>query len=671
MRRRLDSLEQMVKDLGGIATKNHKDVEAANPSTTDPTSDTSSQPPTGSQGRLKITDNETAFVGPAHWESLVNEIAEIKTHLDDDPDVVSSTVPGVLTQPTTSSGSRGTPDLFFPGPNAYTVEDLLAYVPAKSTCDKLIAAFFMSCDTYRYIVHVPTFQQQYTAFWENPAAASPVWLAVLFDILALGDQYSHKTPPGFSEPHPGEVFHEMATHAVILADYGRPKFYLLEALILLIRYGQTKSDADQLKLWLQLGLVTRLATRMGMFRDAGGRSDVTPFLAEIRRRIWLAICHLDIIFSYQIGLVSVIRALQANTAMPLNLDDSDFSTQSEHLPPPRPASEKTFIASSIIMGHMILIFAEAVSLSNSFDRPDPAIAHRLNAQLTKIHEDTPSILRMKPLDQSFGDTPQLIMERIKVELIRLKTICVLFRRHLGTTDHLERKLCLGAALEIVDIHLVLGEAIWEGGQLESIHYQQIRDCMDCFILGGIVVGVELSHSKHRAESKGPESSIREERKSMMDALEKSTEIWSNWERAPMIARRAAKALSHLLEQSRSQSGDSGSRHERGKLTRTIPAMMGKNNSHDAHQVPTQDGTPNIRPTVQTSMIQPAGDGAQTGFDEISFDDIFDTPMNDVTATIDWSAWDTLLNTGEAQDPTLFNILQQDFSWDTRFGPAPS
>ncbi|KAF2227447.1 fungal-specific transcription factor domain-containing protein, partial [Elsinoe ampelina] len=390
MRRRLDSLEQMVKDLGGITTRVDKAAEAATPSTADQSSDTSSQPPTGSQGRLKITDSETAFVGPAHWESLVNEIAEIKTHLDDDPDVVSSTLPGVLTQPTTSSGSRGTPDLFFPGPSAYT----------HSSC--------------------PVTRTGYTAFWENPTAASPVWLAVLFDILALGDQYSRKSPPESSEPHPGETFHEMATHAVILADYARPKFYLLEALILLIRYGQTKSDADQLKLWLQLGLVTRLATRMGMFRDAGGRSDVTPFVAEIRRRIWLAICHLDIIFSYQIGLVSVIRALQANTAMPLNLEDSDFSTQSEHLPPPRPASEKTFIASSIIMGHMILIFAEAVSLSNSSDRPDPAIAHKLNAQLTRIHEDTPSIFRMKSLDQSFGDT-QLIMERIKVELFRLKT----------------------------------------------------------------------------------------------------------------------------------------------------------------------------------------------------------------------------------------------------------
>ena len=526
MRHKLDNLERVVKGLRGGVPETAGSQETAK----------------NGPGNLRITSEEETFVGPAHWESIVNDIAEVKAHLDSYPDLNDSAEELFDNYSSPSdSGHVATPDLFFHGRPSMSLADLISALPSKALSDRLVAAWFGSMDNHKHIVHLPTFQRQYADFWSDHSTASPVWLALLLNILALGSQYLSRTPAADNASQPGAQLHALAAHAIILADYAKPKMYILEALVLYIRYGQMQADSSELKLWLTLGIVTRLATRMGIFRDAGTSDGVPPFVAEMRRRLWLCICYMDIIFSYHIGLVSVIKGLPANAAPPSNLNDSDFGPESKTLPTAWPMEKFTNMTYVIVLGQLTNAFAETVTVSNALVPPTELEVAELDQEIRRIGESMPEVLKMRPLDESFGDAPALIMERFRLDAVYTKNMCVLYRRYLRSDHYVNRRKCTDAASQILVGHGVLAEAIQPTGQLEMCHYQEVRDCMDCFILAGIIIGVELSDtSRDQCYSTAQLDQMRE-------LLSKSCNIWMSWTFAPRKARRAAFAMGKMLD----------------------------------------------------------------------------------------------------------------------------
>jgi hypothetical protein len=63
---------------------------------------------------------------------------------------------------------------------------------------------------------------------------------------------------------------------------------------------------DQLRLWLSLGLILRVALKMGLHRDPSNFSFISPFEAEMRWRIWSIIYVFDVLTSFAIGLPGMI-----------------------------------------------------------------------------------------------------------------------------------------------------------------------------------------------------------------------------------------------------------------------------------------------------------------------------------------------------------------------------
>ncbi|KAF2149389.1 hypothetical protein K461DRAFT_281759 [Myriangium duriaei CBS 260.36] len=632
MRQKLDNLERVVKSLrqgaAGDAAERSSKQATADPAATVRDDETSSQQQIDiPQGKYRITANEEAFVGPAHWESIVNDIAEVRAYLEDDPSVQESS-DGVLNNESSPSdaGAVKTPDLFCNGHSVLTIQELVGTLPPKATCDRLVAAWFNSMDNYKHIVHIPTFQRQYAQFWRSQSHISPVWLALLFNILALGSQYLSKEPAFDDASQPGAQLHSLASHAIHLADYAKPKMYILEALILYIRYGQMKSDESQLRLWLTLGLVTRLSTRMGLFRDPSYCEGISPFVAEMRRRVWHCICYMDICFSYQIGLVSAIHGLPANAALPSNLNDSDFDPESKVLPPAWPMDKYTNLTYVIIMGQLTNVFAEAVTLSNAMSPPGCSEIEKLETKIRTIGNEMPENLRMRPLDKSFGDPPALIMERLRLDLVYTKAICVLYRRYLCSDRHEDRRKCTESADQILALHALLDEAAQPTGQLESCHYQEIRDCMDCFILAGIITGVEISDAyRHPAGSaKQCYSSVQLEH--MRKMLRTSCDIWMRWTFAPRKARRAAFAMIGMLD-----------KHASPKSTPVQPELRADESTSlpDGVVISTNaqiDGPALVDGGFWTDDMNSAIDydsflNMDTP-DPSSFQDIFDTPFDD-------------------------------------------
>jgi hypothetical protein len=107
----------------------------------------------------------------------------------------------------------------------------------------------------------------------------------------------------------------------------------------------TKGFHNSSSLYILSGMIVRLARRMGLQRD-GSCLGFSPFEAEIRRRIWWQVVHLDSRISDFAGVRQSLDLYYfTDTKQPSNLEDEDLTPEMTVLPPNRPGLTNTALAS--------------------------------------------------------------------------------------------------------------------------------------------------------------------------------------------------------------------------------------------------------------------------------------------------------------------------------------
>lgn len=217
-------------------------------------------------------------------------------------------------------------------------------LPKKPICDRLIKAYLLNQETAYRIVHAPTFKAQYDRFWEGKGHSEgfvPLLLAVLstacrFETKSRG--LGHERSEGVHLPT------ACALVRIWLSSLGRKQLADLETLqvemILLITqrmYREHRSDG-----WAHLGAIVRMALEMGLHRDPSEFGDrITPFYAEIRRRLWSTVADLDYFLSNDCNMPSMLREGDATTQPPRNIDDAEIWPEMKELPPGKPLDHLT------------------------------------------------------------------------------------------------------------------------------------------------------------------------------------------------------------------------------------------------------------------------------------------------------------------------------------------
>ncbi|KUI67372.1 hypothetical protein VM1G_02756 [Cytospora mali] len=74
-----------------------------------------------------------------------------------------------------------------------------------------------------------------------------------------------------------------------------------------------------------VGFIVRLAMAMALHRDTSSYSEVSAYEAEMRRRIWGTVVFLDLDAAIKSGLPPCIRQDDSDTAVPLNVNDTQLS----------------------------------------------------------------------------------------------------------------------------------------------------------------------------------------------------------------------------------------------------------------------------------------------------------------------------------------------------------
>ncbi|KAF2397331.1 hypothetical protein EJ06DRAFT_481729 [Trichodelitschia bisporula] len=451
------------------------------------------EPDANGFGQMKISNGETCYVGSAHWEAILESIAEVKEALQDDDDEH---------EPDPEAETPDTLQLLMLGvPASVTRADLLREIPAKSVCDTLLWHWFNSNDPAMPAIHRPTFLSEYEQLWKEPKRLPTMWLALFFNILTLGCRIvqhinlgQHSAEAEFGS---ADRYQNLAAAALALGDYMRLRKYTVEALLTHASCEYMKQPELPTRIWMLTALLIRVALRMGYHRDPSHYPNITPFEGEMRRRCWVIIYTYDVLGSFQLALPGMARHIQADIGPPSNLLDTDFGPETKELPPSRPFNELSAVSYCLTKCHYTRIFADASEISHAVNLPDYDEVERLDAALQKIYDDTPPILKFRPLDQSILDPPALIFNRFKLELLSHKTRCILHRRYLiddlpDPRMRASRRICVESAMKLLDHLITTYDAAREGGQLSIVRSFMASLSSHDFLLAAMVLCLELN-----------------------------------------------------------------------------------------------------------------------------------------------------------------------------------
>lgn len=256
-------------------------------------------------------------------------------------------------------------------------------------------------------------------------------------------------------------------------------------------------DSD-VNLWLLMGTGIRLAISRGYHRDPSrlSGSTISPFEAEMRRRIWICIFQADVLMSFQLGLPSMIPSESCDAAHPQNLEDSDFDIDTEVLPASRPPTHYTPILYTIVKTSAMSVFKEVVAHTKSLTPQPYEATLALDKKVRDIYAEVPQNLKRKPLCESIFETSGIIINRLTIELLHLKSTIVLHRQYITDQRLREtrysRETCMEAAACILDRQFEFFEATQPGGQLYDERYIISGLVTHDFILGAMIMCLDLN-----------------------------------------------------------------------------------------------------------------------------------------------------------------------------------
>ncbi|GAQ11932.1 hypothetical protein ALT_9253 [Aspergillus lentulus] len=621
---------------------------------------------TKSFGIMKVDNNKSYYISDAHWASLLNDISEVRNYFQTYKKQYEEQAEKFKTTklPSDVPGSTLLLGAMKPASRA----EIMSSFPSRYTTDMLIARYFNSYDPATHILHGPTFQAQYNKHWEDPSQTCIVWVGMLFAMMRLAMlSYNHEgdEPPEFrgKSLDMAGTFRNLVAQCLTLADYTKPYPYLIETFIFHLHgdFRQTK-EAD-ISVWVLVGVVARLAMRMGYHRDSKVFPNITPFQGEMRRRVWTFVRQSDLLFSFQVGLPSMIRTVDSDTELPRNLYDDDFDENCKELPPSRPANEPTPISYLIAKARLAYAFGRVTELTSSVQSESYDKVMELDAELRRARDLIPEHLVIRPFEECQLDPSNLIMSRFGIMSVYHKAQCVLHRPYIvlargNPRFTYSRKTCIDSAMELLRFQSMLHAETRPTGRLRTKQNRINSLSSTDYLLAATIVCFDMYHGlKFQAGGRDSGDTFtwgRERRQEMIVALQRSREIWEELREESLEAWKAAGILGVMLAKLNLGFPDSNAtapafepQDEKQSAAMTLGLLSSGMNAANS-------GPPAFNETGFKVSETPSAPGAFGSTAEVPgalspFSTMFGQ-MPDMQLNLDWDSWDTYIQSSNLDIP---------------------
>lgn len=531
------------------------------------------------------------YVDPSHWSCLLEDIRQIRDELSpswsggQEPTLLPESSRDVSMEPSPKEGFQAGEGLVFGPFGTLELQHILRSLPSRQLCDRLVSQYFRArhavlrklchetcssalstrdqTDFRTAIIHPAKFQQEYASFWEAPGSTNPIWVGLLFATLSVAASVSElsSTTHGSEHTVPSTMSLSKCTEqCLVLGKYATAREYSLEVLLVHLQSCYFRCQDSDLNLWFLMGIIIRLALKLGYHRDPSKLSSpkLSPFDSEMRRRVWATIFQIDTLMSFQMGLPSMLPEQYCDAGLPRNLENSDFDPDTSMLPQARPLTDSTPILYTIVKSSIMSMFRAVISHTRSLT---PASYHEtmsLDAQLRCAYGNVPAALKYRPISQSIIDSPGTIMDRATIEILHLKSIIVLHRqyitaRRLDALFDSSRSACLQAAETVLHRQVEMHGATQPDGQLHDHRWMVSALTTNDFILAAMVICLEMTIRTHQPPGIGSEEarSIRSatqdaESARYLDILRRCQEIWAAAAETSVEAHMASDAIGSTM-----------------------------------------------------------------------------------------------------------------------------
>ena len=332
-----------------------------------------------------------------------------------------------------------------------------------------------------------------------------------------------------------DYYCRLAAKCLTLGDITNPVKGTIEACILFLHAGFTHNRNDITRTWLTIGDILRLAMRMGYHREPSQFPSISLFDAEMRRRVFNFAYQTDLLCSFQIGLLPVIRRTEYDTEPSHNFVEDQLSPTMAELPPPQNDNEPTYYSYFVAQNRVFRVFGDIIEQLHTVSPPPYHQILELNDRLAKAFEQVPPHLR-RSIPDSSTDPPRLVLQRIELEMFYHKVNCVLHRRYLTTRGNAEyaisRQACIDSALRLLSCQF----ALHDNERWPHVEWWVSSFNLHDFILAGTVLLVYLS--KHEVAENAELEQIRQ-------ALARSHTLWAGIQHTSIDAGRAFKILDRM------------------------------------------------------------------------------------------------------------------------------
>ncbi|KAL4784738.1 hypothetical protein BJX76DRAFT_326284 [Aspergillus varians] len=311
----------------------------------------------------------TRFFGRSHWATTLATFPDLNAHLhayyQDKQSQINPELAEYMSLRRLKHELRGPSrrwQLDRRNPHASKLKDLL---PDRRLAEDLMQLYFSTFEYTIRILHVPSFLEEWNGFW-NQTETQPdrsfspeVFIAKLLALMACSGCFAtggQLELAGLNRQSFMEMCHSwmeavaewlgvMTGHAQLCLDVVQVKC------LLLLSQQATAWQGDLAG--LAAGSLVREALLMGLHRDPSNFAHISPYWAEMRKRLWFTIVELELQASLYNGIPLAISWDEFDCPLPSNIDDEDFSVDSVNLPSSKPSTTFTRTTFQIVLAQTL------------------------------------------------------------------------------------------------------------------------------------------------------------------------------------------------------------------------------------------------------------------------------------------------------------------------------
>ncbi|KAI1479184.1 fungal-specific transcription factor domain-containing protein [Daldinia eschscholtzii] len=345
---RLSRLESIVgkvsaAGLGGVNLAELVQDASAGPSTAKPGSGAAVKSPavsgTEDDWKKALRDSKASrYLSGEFWSSLCLEVEGLRQALESSTESENEVPQGdtpesVANDNSSSSASALSPGMLL-GNSPRISYDSLEH-PSPQHILLFTNIFFTNVDMILKILHRPTIREDLYSLAHSPETAraqlTPEKEALFFSIyyaaVASISASECLVQLGRRREELLQLYASAVEYLLVRADYlNSTSLETLQALTLYVACVRCTPEGSRTS-WALVSLPIRLAQALDLHHESSN-AHLSPFQAEMRRRLWWQLIVLDIRASEDRGTNTIVARDSYDTRLPLNINDDDFGPES-------------------------------------------------------------------------------------------------------------------------------------------------------------------------------------------------------------------------------------------------------------------------------------------------------------------------------------------------------